>query len=118
MGKPLKNLMLATIETIIEGVEREPWTAFINNTVAFTGVAFNYKQLIEEIKETKANPQKLVELEQAAQKKWGKEYDNTLVQKMFQLIWASVLYKVNTIIAIKELVEEFKHDKALKVNKL
>lgn len=108
MGKPLKNLMNATIETIIEGIEREPWTAFINNTVAFTGVAFNYKELIEQIKETQANPSKLEELEKAAQQKWGKHYDNTLVHKMFQLIWAAVLYKVNTIIAVKELIEEYR----------
>lgn len=108
MKQPLKKLMLTTIETIIEGIEKEPWTAFINNTFNFTGVVFSYKQLVKEIQEAKENPAIMEELKQEASNKWGDKYDNTLISRIFDLIWASILYKVATVIEITNIVQEYK----------
>lgn len=108
MAQPLKKLMLTTIETIIEGVEKEPWTAFINNTFDFASIVFNYKELVEQIKAAKENPQILAELKQEASNKWGKKYENTLISRIFDLVWAAILYKVATIIEVDKLVREFK----------
>jgi hypothetical protein len=104
MRDPLEKLMLTTIETIIEGVEKKPWTAFINNTFAFTSVVFKYGELISKIEEAKNNPQYLEGLKQKANEKWGSKYKDGLVADIFDLIWAAMLYKVATIMEIHDLV--------------
>lgn len=111
MGKPLKRLMFATIETIMEGINREPWTAFINNGFDFTGVMFNHKLLVTQIVEAKSNPILLENLEKEAIDKWGKKYENSLVSKIFKLAWAALLYNVATVAEIDTIIKE--HNKGV-----
>ncbi len=106
MAKPLENLMLTTIETIVEGVEKEPWTAFINNAASYTGVMLNYKGLVKDIAEVREEPSKLLAMEEQAIKKFGKNYENSLVSNIFKLIWSAVVYNISTTISIAELIEE------------
>jgi len=114
MAKPLENLMNTTIETIIEAIEKKPWTAFINNTVAFTGVIINNKGLIEDIKKVQGSPTLITEMEERAVQRFGKKYENELVSKIFKMVWAAVVFNISTVIAIDEVVREHNHDKALK----
>lgn len=107
MGKPLERLMLTTIETIIEGIEKEPWTAFINNTFDFTSVMLNNKKLIVEIVEAKNDPNVMGQLEAKAVDKFGKRFSNSLVAKIFQLSWAALLFNVATVAEIDKVVREY-----------
>lgn len=114
MGKPLKRLTLAIIETIVEGIEKKPWTAFINNTFDFTAVTFNHKQLVEEIMDAKADPEIMEALEQEACEKWADKYSDHIAKKIFQIAWAALLYNVGATFEIKDVIEEHKQDLALK----
>ena len=108
MARPLENLMNAIIETIIEGIEREPWHAFINNGVAFTGVAMKNKQLIEEIKEVQLNPDLLVGMEERSVKKFGKKRSTAVASIVFKHVWGMIVYNTSSIIAIDmELREHY-----------
>jgi len=114
MGKPLERLMLATIETIVEGIEKEPWHAFINNTFDFTGVVFNNKELVQEIAEAKSNPSILEALETKASEKWGAKYDDSIAKNIFQLVWAALLYNAGTVLEIKNVIEGHNEEMARK----
>ena len=114
--KPLENLLNTTIETIMEGIEHKPWTAFINNAVAFTGVMLNNQELVKEIKEVKDNPQYLENIERNIIQKFGKKYENELVGIIFRHVWGALIYNISTIIAITEEVKEWEDSKNGKLN--
>ena len=96
--------MLATIETIMEGINKEPWTAFINNGFDFTAVMFNHKLLVDQIQDAAKHPDILQALEDEIDAKFGKRYPK--VRKIFKLVWAALIFKVNTIIEITEVIKE------------
>lgn len=108
MGNPLRRLTFATIETIIEAIEKEHWTAFVNNTFDFTAVVFNNKKLIQQIKEAKNDSSVLKKLEQEMVEKWGKRYELSVAEKIFKLIWAALIYNTSTCIEIADIVKEHK----------
>jgi hypothetical protein len=104
MAQPLKRLMLATIETIMEGINKEPWTAFINNGFDFTAVMFNHKLLVDQIQDAAKHPDILQKLEDEIDSKFGQQHPK--VRQIFKLVWAALIFKVNTIIEISKIVKE------------
>lgn len=109
--RPLENLLNTTIETIMEGIEHKPWTAFINNAVAFTGVMLNNQQLIIEVREVKNNPQYLLDIEAGIINRFGKKYKSDLVALIFKHVWGALIYNISTIVAIVEEVQEWEQNK-------
>jgi hypothetical protein len=114
--KPLEKLLNVTIETIMEGIEHKPWTAFINNAVAFTGVMLNNQQLIIEVREVKNNPQYLLDIETKIITKFGNKYESELVALIFKHVWGALIYNISTIVAIVEEVKEWEKHKNNEAN--
>lgn len=106
MAKPLENLMNTIIETIMEAIQHEPWFAYINNGVSFTGIAINHKRLYEEIVEVQENPEILIEMEAKAVAKFGKKHNNQVASIIFKHVWGMVVYNTSSIIAIDKQIRE------------
>jgi C4-dicarboxylate transporter len=109
--KQLKKLMNTTIETIIEGMEHQPWTAFINNTIAFGGVMMNNQELVQDIREAKKNLSILSDLENEAMQNFGNKQSAQIVAIVFKHVWAAVVYNVGTVDAIIEDIAEYHRGK-------
>ena len=103
----LTVLTEAIAETVIEAIQKEVWTAFIDNTFAFTNVAFKNKQLVEDFKAVEANPQLLEQLKNdVLSHRKVKEIEGEKAGRIFNIIWMAIVFNSRSILEIKSIVEE------------
>ena len=105
--KVLTTLTEAIAETVIEAIQKKAWTAFIDNTFAFTDVAFRNKQLVEDFKAVEADPQLLEQLKHdVLNHRKVKEIEGEKAGRIFNVIWMAIVFNSKSILEIKSIVEE------------
>ena len=105
--KVLTKLTEAIAETIVEAIQKKPWTAFINNTFAFSDVALKNKSLVEDFKAVEENPELLEDLKTAVlNHRKVKELGEEKAGRIFNAIWMAIIFNSKTVLEIKSIVEE------------
>jgi hypothetical protein len=103
----LTNLARTIAETVIEAIQKKPWTAFIDNTFDFGDVAFKNKKLVQEFAEVANNPDLLDKvradvLSHPKVKEFGEEKGG----QVFNVIWQALVFNSKAALKIKGIIEE------------
>ena len=103
----LTELAKVIAETIIEGIQKKPWTAFIDNTFDLGDVAFRNKQLVRDFLAVEKDPE-LLELVrvQVLDHPKVKEFGEEKGGRIFNVIWGALIYNSKATLRIKSIIEE------------
>jgi len=103
----LTNLASAIAETVIEAIQKKPWTAFVDNTFDFGDVAFRNKKLVQEFAEVANNPYLLdqVRIDVLSHPK-VKEFGEEKGGRIFNVIWQALIFNSKAALKIKAIIEE------------
>ena len=112
--RPLINFVKTTIETIVELLDKDPWTSLIDNMASYTGVAFNYKEFIEDLKAVQQNPEQFKILQKEVESELQKKTDNERVRIIFRRVWASMVYTSGNMVLMAEELRELDEQPKIK----
>ncbi|OED34273.1 hypothetical protein AB832_07910 [Flavobacteriaceae bacterium (ex Bugula neritina AB1)] len=103
----LKRLANVVTETIIEAIQKKPWTAYVNNTFTVSSVVFEHKHLVSDFLAVEKDQSLLDDLQtEVMNHPKLKELGEDKAARIFKNVWAMIIFNSRGVLEIKSIVEE------------
>ena len=103
----IERLTSVIVETVVEAIQKKPWTAYINNTFDMAGLAFDNKKLAKEFVQINSNPNLLKQIESSVlnhPKLKPLSADKSI--EIFRVVWTTIVFNASSILKIKSILQE------------